>query len=48
MANGRPMENEDTRSEVVYGHKLRDEADYFHIGSGSVQRAHNLNGRSSL
>ncbi len=42
------MINENTGSEVVYGHKMRNEADYFHIGSGSERRARNLKGRSDL
>ncbi len=42
------MANENISSEVVYGHKMRNEADYFHIGSGSEQRARNLKKRSAL
>ena len=48
MADGGSMENENTGSEVVYGHKIRNETGYFHIGSGSEQRARILNGRSPL
>jgi hypothetical protein len=48
MADDRSMKNEDSGSEVVYGHKIRNETGYFHIGSGSEQRAHNLKGRSAL
>jgi hypothetical protein len=33
-------------SEVVYGHRMRTEAGFFHIGSGSEQRARNFDGRS--
>jgi hypothetical protein len=33
---------------VVYGHKMGNEADYFHIGSGSEQRARSWSGRSAL
>lgn len=40
--------DENIGSEVVYGHKMRNEVDYFHIGSGSEQRARNLKGRSDL
>ena len=46
MADEELMKNENIGSEVVYGHKIRNEADYFHIGSGSEQRARNFNGRS--
>jgi hypothetical protein len=48
MAHDGSMKNEDTGSEAVYGHKMRDEVDHFHIGSGSEQRARSLNGRSNL
>ena len=34
-------------SEVVYGLRMRCESKFFHIGSGSEQRAHNLKQRSS-
>ena len=33
-------------SEVVYGLKMRGEMNFFHIGSGSEQRAYNLTQRS--
>ena len=33
-------------SEVVYGHTMLAETAFFHIGSGSEQRAHNFVGRS--
>lgn len=37
-----------TGSEVVYGHRMRGEAGFFHIGSGSERRARTLKGRSPL
>ena len=48
MADDGSMKNEVSGSEVVYGHKIRNEPGYFHIGSGSEQRAHTLKGRSAL
>jgi hypothetical protein len=36
-----------TGVEVVYCHKMRNEATFFHIGSGSELRARNLTDRSS-
>ncbi len=33
--------------EVVYGHRFRGEARFFHIGSGSEQRAGTFGGRSA-
>jgi hypothetical protein len=36
-----------TGDEVVYGHRLKNEASYFHIGSGSERRARTLTRRSS-
>jgi hypothetical protein len=42
--------NESTKSivllNIVYGHKILTEPNYFHIGSGSEQRAKNFKGRS--
>ena len=32
--------------EVVYAHKMQKETTFFYIGSGSEQRARNLNGRT--
>lgn len=34
--------------EVVYGHRIRGEAGFFHIGSGSEQRARTMKNRSAL
>jgi hypothetical protein len=48
MADDRIMKIANIGSEVVYGHKMQNEADYFHLGSGSEQRARNLKGRSDL
>ena len=48
MTDDGSMKTKNSGSEVVYGHKVRNEMGYFHIGSGSEQRAHNLNGRSAL
>lgn len=36
-----------TGRQVVYGHRMRSEAGFFHMGSGPGTRAHNLTGRSS-
>jgi hypothetical protein len=46
MTDDELMKIEDTGNEVVYGHKMRNEASYFHIGSGSERRARTLKGRS--
>ena len=48
MAEDGLMKNENTGSEVVYGHKMKNETDFFHIGSGSERRARSWNGRSAL
>ena len=48
MADKGAVKKENMGSEVVYGHKMKNEADYFHIGSGSEQRARSLKGRSHL
>ena len=34
-------------TEVVYGHKMKNEPTFFHIGSGSERRARTFTGRSS-
>jgi hypothetical protein len=36
-----------TPGEVVYGHKMKNETAFFHIGSGSEQRSQNFTQRSS-
>ncbi len=48
MVEDRSVRSDNTASEVVYGHKMRGETDFFHIGSGSERRARNLKGRSGL
>ena len=39
--------DEESANEVVYGHRMANEKGFFHIGSGSEQRARNFTGRSS-
>ena len=41
------MKLEMTGNEVVYGHKMKNETAFFHIGSGTERRARSLTGRSS-
>ena len=45
---GAPTKQETPSCEVVYGHRMRGEAKFFHIGSGSEQRARALTKRSTL
>jgi hypothetical protein len=48
LAEDGQMKNENTRGEMVYGHRIRSEPNFFHIGSGSEKRSHNLKKRSPL
>ena len=48
MARATSSKHDTSPREVVYGHRIQGEDRYFHIGSGSEQRARHLAGRSSL
>jgi len=48
LAHDGPAKYETPGCEVVYGHRMRDEDGFFHIGSGSEQRARTLANRSAL
>jgi hypothetical protein len=41
------MKNNTPGLEVVYGHKMKSENAFFHIGSGSEKRAYNYIGRGA-
>ncbi len=47
MAHEDPAKDKIASDEVVYGHRMRSESAFFHIGSGSERRARTLTNRSA-
>ncbi|MCU0727611.1 MAG: hypothetical protein MUE73_17775 [Planctomycetes bacterium] len=46
MSDGHHRDGESPGGEVVYGLRMQGDERFFHIGSGSERRAHDLNHRS--